>query len=602
MKRKHAMPFGTDFLTGGCTRFRLWAPKPQRVDLWLNGDVIPMNRAAGRWFELTNPATPGSLYQFVIDGDLHVPDPASRFQPNDVHGPSEVVDPAAFEWTDGEWRGRPWEEAVIYELHVGTFSHMGTYAGVEERLDYLAELGVTAVELMPVADFFGKRNWGYDGVLPYAPDSVYRRPDDLKRLIQSAHRRGLMMFLDVVYNHFGPEGNYLRAYAPQFFTSRHSTPWGDGINFDGDDSRTVRDFLIHNALYWLEEFHFDGLRFDAVHAIKDDSSPDILEELAATIRNYFPNDRHIHLVLENDDNAAHYLRRNSDTVRGSYDAQWNDDIHHACQVINSGETDGYYHDYADRPIDQLGKCLTQGFVFQGQPSPFRHGKKRGEPSADLPPTRFVSFQQNHDQVGNRALGERISTYANEDAVRAMAAILLLAPSPPLLFMGEEFAASTPFLFFCNFEGDLAKAVTEGRRNEFARFEQFRDESMRSRIPDPNAESTFSQCKLDWESVHEGRHSEWRQHYRQLLELRKKHIVPMLSNGCDVSWRASYSVSQKTCLSACWQVRDLKLHLVANLGIEVRSFNLPKQQALYVNFEANDTNQLPPWSVAWFKNS
>src|SRR6266550_7034457 len=522
MRRRHPMPFGAESLDDGKVRFRLWAPKAERVELCLaNQKPQVLSKLEDGWFELVIHAPAGSQYQYRINGQTKVPDPASRFQPSDVHGPSQVIDPAAFEWQDEHWRGRPWEEAVIYELHVGTFTPEGTFAAAEQRLDYLADLGITAVELMPIADFAGARNWGYDGVLPFAPDNGYGHPDDLKRLIQAAHRQGLMAFLDVVYNHFGPEGNYLRTYAPEFFTVRHCTPWGDAINFDGPGSRVVRDFFIDNALYWLEEYHFDGLRFDAVHAIVDESHPDILTELAETVREKLGAHRLIHLVLENDQNAAHYLappsgRRNAvATIEGDqhnsrrlYDAQWNDDIHHALRVLITGETDGYYCDYSEQPIRHLGRCLAEGFSYQGERSRLRNNAPRGEPSRDLLPTSFVSFLQNHDQVGNRAYGERIIKLAEPKALKAALAILLLAPSPPLLLMGEEFGASTPFLFFCDFDGELATAVTEGRRNEFARFKKFSSPAKRASIPDPNAETTFTSSKLDWRSLNEPTHHSW----------------------------------------------------------------------------------------------
>jgi malto-oligosyltrehalose trehalohydrolase len=601
MKRKHHMPFGAECLADGGVRFRLWAPQPRHVDVLVDGSLLPMTRAESGWFELTtNKAAAGSRYQFVIEGELRVPDPASRFQPQDVHAPSEVIDPGEFEWWDRSWGGRLWEEAVIYELHVGTFSPVGTFVGVEGKLDYLANLGVTALELMPVADFFGARNWGYDGALPYAPDSSYGRPEDLKHLIQAAHEKGLMMMLDVVYNHFGPEGNYLRAYAPQFFTDRHCTPWGDGINFDGEHSRTVRDFFIHNALYWLEEFHFDGLRFDAVHAIKDDSTPDILNELVETVRKTFGPEKHIHLVLENDDNAAHYLRRCDNRLL--YDAQWNDDIHHVCHVLASGESDGYYSDFAERPVERLGKSLTEGFIFQGQTSTYRNGRRRGEPSRDLPLSDFISFLQNHDQAGNRAFGERILSYAKPDAVRAVMAILLLAPSPPMLFMGEEFAASTPFLFFCNFEADLAKAVTEGRRAEFAKFVQFRDEVTRNRIPDPNEENTFIASKINWDSLQKSEHAEWLSFYSHLLALRKKEIVPLLHENCAAGTTGTYSTFQKSGLTVCWKIGERNLRLRANLGDESVEVDFPNDRLIYSTFDIQGTSQMPAWSVAWYGNS
>ena len=337
MNRSHAMPFGAQVLDNGSVHFRLWAPAAQQVSLRLESAAaqsLPLLPLADGWFELTTTeAGASSLYRFQIDGKIEVPDPASRFQPQDVHGPSQVIAPSAFDWSDEHWRGRPWEEAVIYELHVGTFTPEGTFQVIERKLDYLRDLGVTALELMPVADFPGRRNWGYDGVLPFAPDSSYGSPEDLKRLVQAAHLKGLMIFLDVVYNHFGPEGNYLHTYAPQFFTNRHHTPWGDAINFDGPGSRIVRDFFIHNALYWLEEYHFDGLRLDAVHSIVDDSKPDILTELAQTVRERFGKDRFVHLILENADNRARCLDRSRSGAVELYDAQWNDDIHHAVHVL-----------------------------------------------------------------------------------------------------------------------------------------------------------------------------------------------------------------------------------------------------------------------------
>jgi malto-oligosyltrehalose trehalohydrolase len=489
---------------------------------------------------------------------------------------------------------------VIYELHIGAFSSCGTFAGVEQKLGYLVDLGITAIELMPVSDFFGKRNWGYDGVLPYAPDSSYGRPEDLKHLVQAAHHKGLMVFLDVVYNHFGPEGNYLREYAPQFFTDRHRTPWGDGINFDGEQSRTVRDFFIHNALYWLEEFHLDGLRFDAVHAIQDDSTPDILIELAETVHQSIGAKRYIHLVLENEDNGARYLKCIGDG-RAPYDAQWNDDIHHVYHVLASGESDGYFSDYADHPIQSLGKCLTEGFLFQGQPSPYRNGKRRGESSRELPPTSFIGFLQNHDQVGNRAFGERILSYAKPEAVRAIMAILLLAPSPPLFFMGEEFAADTPFLYFCDFEAQLAKAVTDGRRAEFAKFSQFRDEATRNRIPDPNDKNTFAASKLNWNSVLESGHAQWLSFYSRLLSLRKKEIVPLLRNSGGLHLKTAYSTFHENGLAVCWQMGNNNLQLMANLGDTTVTLNPPDRRLIYATFDIGHVVEMPPWSVAWYVN-
>jgi len=608
MKRVHEMPFGCLPLAGGGVRFRLWAPAASSVGVRLEDArpaLLAMAPAGGGWWQLDCVhAAPGSRYRFQIDGGLLVPDPASRANPDDVHAASRVVDPLAFDWDDGHWRGRPWEEAVIYELHVGTFTPPGTFAGVEGKLDYLRELGVTAIELMPVADFPGQRNWGYDGVLAFAPDASYGTPEDLKSLVRSAHARGLMVFLDVVYNHFGPEGNYLHAYAPQFFTRRHHTPWGAAISFDGEDSRTVRDFFIHNALYWLEEYHVDGLRLDAVHAILDDSEPHILTELAQAVRAGPGRDRHVHLVLENDANEAHYLGVRPGAPR-SYDAQWNDDVHHALHVLATGERDGYYADYADAPLASLGRCLAEGFAYQGEPSAYRNGRPRGEASRGLRPSAFVSFLQNHDQVGNRAFGERIGRLAPPERIRAAAAILLLAPQPPLLFMGEEWAAREPFPFFCDFEPELAGKVTAGRRGEFARFDRFRDEGARLLIPDPGASATFESARLDWEVQGQPEHAECLAFHRRLLAVRAREIVPRLRGASagtcpDLSDRDS----SDGLLAVRWELGDgSRLHLTANLRDAPRPrVDLPAGRLLYATSErlgdALTGSALPAWAVVW----
>jgi len=597
------MPFGAECRQDGSVRFRVWAPSAKQVDLCLAGAPprsVAMPQFENGWFELiTSEAPTGSRYQFQINGNLKVPDPASRFQSSDVHGPSEVINPADFEWSAPEstWRGRRWSEAVICELHVGTFTPEGTFAAVEKKLDYLADLGITALELMPVADFPGARNWGYDGVFPFAPDSAYGRPEDLKRLVRAAHARTLMIFLDVVYNHFGPEGNYLRGYAPDFFSTRHQTPWGEAINFDGPNSRTVRDFFIHNALYWLEEYRFDGLRLDAVHAIVDESQPDILTELAETVRNTVGKKRAVHLILENDNNAAHYLRRGKRQSPNWFTAQWNDDVHHAAHVLITRETDGYYSDYANNPIWHLGRCLTEGFSYQGEPSRYRHGAHRGECSRDSPLDCFVGFLQNHDQVGNRAFGERIGQLTSAEAVRAVLSILLLAPSPPLLFMGEEFGADTPFLFFCDFSPDLAKAVTEGRRAEFTGFEKFSSPSARAKIPDPSNVETFQRSKLDWATLNDQSHASWHGFYRELLALRKREILPLLRT--DERPAATFSIFGNSGLFVKWTFGDnTTLSLLANLSDEAERSDLrPTGKVIYgIDLPASE---LPPWYVAWF---
>jgi malto-oligosyltrehalose trehalohydrolase len=607
MKRRHDMPFGAQYREDGTTRFRLWAPAAKKISVSLAGKTaidLPIQPSEGGWFELvTDAAPPGSEYQFRIDDQQLVPDPASRFQPHDVHGPSAVVDTQKFEWSDEKWRGRPWHEAIIYEVHVGAFSPLGTFAGVTARLDYLVDLGISALELMPVADFPGQRNWGYDGVLLFAPDSTYGRPEDLKALVQEAHKRNLMVLLDVVYNHFGPEGNYLRTYSPQFFTDRHRTPWGDAINFDGPESQTVRNFFVHNALYWLTEYHLDGLRFDAVHAIVDDSSSHIVMELATRIREQIPPDRQVHLVLENDANQSRYLLRGRDCKPIAHTAQWNDDIHHAAHVLLCGEVDGYYVDYAENPVEHLGRCLVSGFAYQGENSTFRQGASRGEASEGLPLTAFVSFLQNHDQVGNRAFGERIVSIADPQVIRAMLAIFLLAPSVPLLFMGEEFGATTPFLFFCDFEEPLATAVRNGRRSEFEHFGKFKDPRLRDQIPDPTAEETFAASHLDWGHItsRDGKH--WLSYYRELISLRQRHIAPNLSNACRV--HAEYKVLGDRALSVRWQLSEQsELRLIANL----KNSSMVHREAGGSNLtfathspESFAGNTLPAWSVMFFLN-
>ncbi|ADE16153.1 malto-oligosyltrehalose trehalohydrolase [Nitrosococcus halophilus Nc 4] len=608
MRQYHSMPFGAELTGQGTVRFRLWAPGAQQVELCLESQPeltpLAMNPKKEGWFELeTEQAGVGSLYYYRIDNEVQVPDPASRFQPQDIHGPSEVVDPTAFAWEDDQWGGRPWEETVIYEAHVGTFTPEGTFRGLETRLDHLVELGITALELMPVADFPGRWDWGYDGVSLFAPDSCYGRPQDLKSLVQAAHSRGLMVFLDVVYNHFGPEGNYLHRYAPDFFTERHQTPWGAAINFDGENAHWVRHFFIHNALFWLQEYRFDGLRLDAVHAIEDDSKRHILEELAETVHRHFGSGRQVHLVLENDNNRTHYLDRKANGKPRWYVAQWNDDIHHALHVLATQETTGYYLDYADQPITHLGRCLSEGFDYQGQRSPYRGGQPRGEPSKTLPPSAFVAFFQNHDQVGNRAFGDRITTLAEPEMVQALTGLLLLSPFPPLLFMGQEWGATQPFPFFCNFGEDLAPSVREGRRREFARFPEFSDPAARERIPDPTAQTTFESAVLDWTQAASATGRKWFDLHQQLLHLRNQFIVPRLAALTNI--QGDYKHLSEWALQAHWQLGDGSLLTVlANLGDTPVSLSAPPLgRLLFITSpdleQALVRGELFPRTVAWF---
>jgi maltooligosyltrehalose trehalohydrolase len=604
-KRLHQMPFGAEIGPEG-TRFRLWAPDARSVSLKLNSAngerEIPLQANDEGWCVATvDGARPGNRYQFRINGELLVPDPASRFQPDDVHGASEIIDPAGYAWNDADWRGHPWEEVVLYELHVGTFTPEGTFAGVIERLDHLLDLGVTAVELMPVADFVGARGWGYDGVYLYAPDARYGRPEDLKRLIDEAHARGLMVFLDVVYNHFGPAGNYLHVYAREhFFNWDRETPWGAAINFER--SRVVRDFYVHNVLYWLDEYHFDGLRFDAVHAIEDPSEPDILDEIAEAVHARMGDDRHVHLVLENEENEAHRLRRGADHHPLTFTAQWNDDIHHAFHTLLTGESKGYYQDYADAPMDHLLRCLTTGFSYQGQPSKVRKGGSRGEASGDLPPLAFVAHLQNHDQVGNRAFGDRIAQLAPIEGIAAVTAVLLLAPQIPMLFMGQEWGTKRPFQFFCDLGPELEDAVRDGRRREFAAFPEFADPKARERIPDPTAESTYQASMLDWSELDDPDHQQMLDLHRELLDLRMAEIVPRLASTPGGS--ATIAWNEGAAFMVAWQLGDAStLRLLANLSPEPanKAPQRPGGMLIFANFElpGENTRRLPPWSVAWF---
>ncbi|MBC3346407.1 malto-oligosyltrehalose trehalohydrolase [Pseudomonas sp. SWRI196] len=500
---------GAVMLDAEHTRFALWAPDAFFVSVELDtGDSIPLLPQADGWFMIQTRCPAGTRYRYNIDGELEVPDPASRAQAGDIDRHSVVVDPHAYSWRHTHWSGRPWHEAVIYELHVGA---LGGFQGVEQHLARLAGLGVTAIELMPLSQFPGDRNWGYDGVLPYAPQASYGTPEQLKHLIDSAHGHGLAVIVDVVYNHFGPDGNYLHRYAKGFFREDKHTPWGAAIDFR---RREVRNFFIDNALMWLLEYRFDGLRLDAVHAIED---PDFLQELAARVREQIDPVRHVWLTVENEHNQASLLEH-------GYDAQWNDDGHNALHVLLTGETDAYYADYAEEPTEQLARCLSQGFVFQGHIN--RHGESRGEPSGHLPPSAFVLFLQNHDQIGNRALGERLHQLASPQALQAATVLLLLSPMIPLLFMGDEVAARQPFLFFTSHHGELAELVREGRRNEFKAFSAFADPEKRERIPDPNAADTFEVSRPDLEAQHAEQHAS-ETLYRQLLKIRREAIVPRL---------------------------------------------------------------------------
>jgi maltooligosyltrehalose trehalohydrolase len=555
------LPFGATVGDGGRTRFRIWAPGQQALSLAIEGRApFAMTAQTGGWFEAETDCSAGARYRYLLQDGTAVPDPASRGQSDDIHGPSMVVDPAAYTWRKTDWRGRPWEEVVLYEAHTGL---LGGFDGVARELPRLAELGVTAIELMPIAEFPGARNWGYDGALLFAPESSYGSPEQLKGLVDAAHDHGLMIFLDVVYNHFGPDGNYLAAYAPAMFRSDVTTPWGPAIDFRHAE---VRRFFIENALYWLIEYRFDGLRFDAVHAITE---ADFLDQMAAEIRARIPG-RHVHLVLENDDNAASHLA-------GNFDAQWNDDGHHVLHVLLTGEHQGYYEDYRDNAAKRLARCLKEGFVYQGEPSSHRGGKQRGTPSADLSPTAFVLFLQNHDQIGNRAFGERLTALSNPAALEAAIALQLLCPQIPLIFMGEETASEAPFLFFTDHNEELARAVREGRRREFASFPQFSDPKTLQTLPEANALETFDRSKPH------GKDGNIRNDlYRRLLTLRREHIVPRLAGTHALDAEAVGSAA----VVARWRMGDgSTLLLACNLGAETVGIGPMRDDFLFASSDA-----------------
>ena len=590
--------FGAQVVGEGLTRFVLWAPGARRVAVEVEGlPSVTMDKSDDGCATAEVACGHGARYRYRIfnekddenaeQGSL-VPDPAARAQAGDIDGPSVVIDPSHYRWKNTDWQGRPWHETVLYELHVGT---LGGFQGVRQHLPYLAELGITAIELMPVSEFPGARNWGYDGVLPYAVEASYGSPDDMKALIDEAHAYGLMVFLDVVYNHFGPDGNYLANYAGAFFREDLVTPWGPSIDFR---QPMVRRYFIDNALMWLEEYHLDGLRFDAVHAI---SEQDFLVELAETIRTQIAPERHIHLVLENEGNTASLLNQQQFT------AQWNDDWHNVLHVLMTGEQEGYYSDFVDNATPRLARCLSEGFIFQGHTS--RHGHSRGEPSAHLPPTAFVAFLQNHDQTGNRALGERLNVLTDADSLAAAEVLLLLSPMIPLLFMGEEWGATQPFLFFTEHNENLAQAVREGRRAEFADFSAFIDEKSRERIPDPNALTTFEASIPDFAAREKPPFAACLARYRTLLALRHQHIVPRLA-GTEA---LGANVLGDKAVLARWRMKDgTQLVIALNLGQQPAATpGLGVGQLLYETSDgvakAAESGRMPPrTAAAWLRHN
>lgn len=540
MKFRHELPFGATLQPNGTTRFRIWAPSAEGLDLVIGGTKRGMTHEGGGWYALTVPAPAGTRYQYALPDGTHFADPASRMQDTDVHDPSVVVDPTDYEWQNADWQGRPWHEMVLYELHPGL---MGGFRGIQEHLPELQRLGITAVELMPVADFPGRHNWGYDGVLPYAPDRAYGTPDEFKAMVDAAHGLGLSVYLDVVYNHFGPDGAYIHAFARKFFREDLQTPWGAAIDFRRPE---VRDYFLQNVIYWLEEYRLDGLRFDAVNAISEE---DFLFDVARLAHGRIERGRHIGLVLEHEHNRAALLGG-----APRFDAQWADDFHHCLHVLLTGEDEGYYDGFQDT-TNQLRRVLAEGFAYQGEVPPGKQ-KPRGEPSGHLPTSAFVVFLQNHDQTGNRAMGERLAALVEPQALRAAAALMLLSPFIPMLFMGDEFASKSPFLFFTDHHDELADLVREGRRSEFGHFSGFKDEAKRARIPDPNAASTFASSAPE---PTDQAHFDWMRH---VLALRRERITAGIP-GCR---SLGADVLAPGAVRAAWRLGNGKQLTVAiNLG-------------------------------------
>lgn len=594
MTHTHLMPYGARLLPGGGARFSLWAPSATRVSLLLQGGtqheplmVSAESSGEGWWHVDTPDGVAGREYQWRINDTLTVPDPASRHNPRGPHAPCVLTDPEDYAWTT-DWAGRPWEELVFYELHVGTFTPEGTYAAAAAHLQQLADLGFTAIELMPLAAFGGEWGWGYDGVLPFAPHHAYGTPDELKAFIDRAHALGLCVFIDVVYNHFGPDGNYLNTYADAFFSTTHTSPWGAAINFDQEGGQFVREFFIHNALYWLEEFQADGLRLDAVHAIQDASLPDVLEHLSARVRALEAQARRpLHLVLENELN--HGWRLSPRHEPGLYDAQWNDDFHHALHVNLTGEAQGYYAKFAAEPMEVLARTLATGYAFAGT---LRGGDATG-PAAPL--GCMVNFMGNHDQVGNRAFGERLQALAGHDGAEIALLLALLTPATPLVFMGDEFAASTPFLYFANWEGALREAVREGRVREF-------DHSTDDRraLPDACDVATMHASTLRWETCESPEGRQRMALVKAALDARRHWLQP----------RAGHLLAQghtaepvgRTGLRVTWHYRSGEaLQLELNIGTEPvdapATWGTPAQEVFSHRRGRADT-VWPPRSARW----
>ena len=583
------MRFGTEVREDEVA-FRIFGPAIEHMRLQLDEskELLDLSRTEDGWHELVSAgAHAGSRYRYVLPDGLKIPDPASRFQPEDVAGPSEVIDPCGFGWSDSTWKGRPWSDAVLYELHIGTLTSEGTFLAAIEKLDHLAALGVTAIELMTIADFPGLRGWGYDSVLPFAPDSAYGRPEDLKAFIDAAHARGLMVLLDVVYNHFGPEGNYLSRYFPQICSSKHDTAWGKSMNFDGEGSAEVRSFFLENALYWIDEFHVDGLRIDASHAMVDTSPRHILDELAERVH-AFAGDREVHLILEDEENVSARLMRAADGSVPGFTAQWNHDMTHLLSAAM-----GNLCPDRDSNAEETGntaRMLAEGYVLA--PSAKNHPE---DVRCKVPPTAYIAFLQTHDLIGNRIAAERLDRLTSHDALRAVTAILLLLPQTPMLFMGQEWAASNPFPFFCDYHGELSEKIRNGRCEFLERLHNTKE--LQASL-DPGAESTFRIAQLDWMELAQDWHAAELRWFQQMLAVRREELAPVMRGLKD---RCGHpSVLGPGAFAVRWHLSEsCSLHLAANLcGQHTAGFAPAAGKVLWLEGMQTAEDQLGPWCVRW----
>lgn len=564
--------------------FRVWAPDARKVELSAGGATLPMQRDSRGWWRVRAESV--TDYAFVVDRNGPFPDPRSHWQPEGMDGPSRLVDHAAFRWTDSNWQAGPLASAVIYEMHVGTFTREGTFDAAISKLDYVRQLGVTHVELMPVQEFSGDWGWGYDGVDLFAPHHAYGAPDALKRLVDACHTRGLAVLLDVVYNHLGPAGNYVDRFGP-YFTQRYKTPWGPAIDFDGPESDEVRRFVCDNAIGWLRDYHFDGLRIDAIHAIHDSSAIHILEQLSREVAEFSAQSgRNLVLIAESDLNDPRIVTPREANGYG-IDAQWSDDFHHALHAVLTGEKAGYYADFGS--LAALAKAFSKAYVYDGIHSCFRR-RAHGRPALGLSGHRFLGYLQNHDQVGNRAQGERSSRLMREGRLRIGAALVFCAPFVPMIFQGEEFAASAPFLYFTSHrDPELARAVSEGRRAEFAAFGWNPAE-----IPDPQDTETFFKSKLDWTEIGREPHASMLDWYRRLIRLRR--ATPELNDGrMD---RVSIRFDEQEQWIAIARGR---IHIICNVSRNARAIPVGGRVEEMLCSTADwkqrgDTVELPPESV------